>query len=712
MYDSYRKMIKNTIIPSILLGCCLTSVSIKAQPLYKDPSQPVEVRVEDLLSKMTLKEKIQQMESHANYSDVVLSTYCCVPFKLQTNKRLGIPPFIGTGASRGGFALGTAFPVSIARGASWDRDLEYRVNVAMAKEAAALGANILFSPTINLLRHPGWGRAQETFGEDTYHLGEMGVSAINGIQTKVMAQVKHFALNSIEEDRFTINHKVDPRSLHEVYLPHFKKAIDKANVASFMSAYNKVNGAHMGQNKPLLKDILRDQWGFKGFTMSDWYYIDYDTEKAINAGLDIEMPVGVAYTESKIRAALDNGSVEISTIDNAIRNILRRKFEYGLFEKPISEDKAVIQSQAHFDLSLEAARKSITLLKNTNNALPINRDNVKKIAVFGKSSFYSSLGDLGSSAVWALKGRVSPLKGIKNLANGVEIKSYVGINPIIATWEALFADVVVVVASLTPFDEGENIPEPAIFGIGGDRKDLSLHQSDINIIKAAASVNKRVIVVIQAGSAVTLDDWGDKVEGIVTAWYPGLKGGTAIAEVLFGDINPSGKTPVSFPKHENDLYTFGSGDAEVTYGFLHGYRYFDKYAVEPEFHFGHGLSYTTFDYSNLVVTPKTKKKGKKYVSVSVDISNTGKRSGAEVVQLYIGYPHSFVERAVKELKGFTKVELEAGETKTVEMKVPYSELKFYNSLSDSWTFENTDYLFYVGASSGDIRLTDQSLLVK
>ncbi len=367
-------------------------------PLYKDPSQSVEVRIDDLLPRMSLAEKIDQMSMPSGIDpDLDAIIAIAIPKAGFVNKRLGIPALKGAGSSRGAIIYGTAFPVSMIRGASWDRSLEYRIGEAIGVEAQSIGANVVYEPTINIVRHPGWGRAQESYGEDTYHMGEIGVMSIKGLQTNAMAGVKHFALNSIEEDRFHINVKVDERTLREIYLLHFKVAVHDADVASIMSAYNLVNGQYMGENKHILRDILKGEWGFDGFVHSDWTWGTRSTVDTANNGLDIEMPSPVFYGDALLNA-VKQGDVSEEIIDDAVSRILRKKFAFGLFENEPETDLSVLRSEKHRELALEAGRKGVVLLKNENNALPIKRQEDPKVAVFGKQANWPILGDVGSSS--------------------------------------------------------------------------------------------------------------------------------------------------------------------------------------------------------------------------------------------------------------------------------------------------------------------------
>jgi len=354
---------------------------------------------------------------------------------------------------------------------------------------------------------------------------------------------------------------VDERTLREVYLPHYRKAVQKASVASVMTSYNKVNGTYASENKHLLRDILKGEWGFDGFVMSDWLDGVASTVGAANNGLDVEMPIANHFKRSKLKGAIAKGDISEATIDDSIRRVLRRKFEWGHFDGTKNVPGSVIKSPEHRELALEADREGMTLLKNADNALPLDRSAARNVVVLGYSADDVRLGDLGSSRVQDDgEDAVSPLQGIIGAAQTVNVHYYADLSTDKAQEATSSADAVVVIASLGPKDEGEWIRQYEYIypGRGGDRRDLSLHAEDVALIKRAAASNRRVIVVIQAGSAVTVADWVDDVEAVLMAWYPGVKGGIAIGETLFGDSNPSGKTPVSWPVSEEQLYEFGS----------------------------------------------------------------------------------------------------------------------------------------------------------
>ncbi len=662
-----------------------------------------EARIKKLVSTMSLREKLNEMTG--NFGPVrlflTLVRYGLIPSESGGNRRLGIPKLVFTDGPRGIMLnRSTCFPVAIARGASWDLDLAERIGDALGVEARSQGANFYGGVCVNLLRHPGWGRAQETFGEDPYLLGTMGAAEIRGLKRHVMACAKHFACNSIEEARFYVDVRIDERTLREVYLPHFKMCVD-AGAASIMSAYNRVNGDYCGENRHLLREILKEEWGFDGFVMSDFFWGVYDGEKGVKAGLDMEMPSSRKFG-FKLYRAVKKGIVDEAVIDEAVVRILRKKAEYALVGDPERYGKERVACAAHRALALEAARKGIALLKNASGVLPLHRSGLRRIAVFGKLAARKNIGDMGSSRVRPPY-VVTPLEGIRKKSAGVEVVFDSGNDPARVRRVAANCDVVVVVAGLTWRDEGEYVGVGP-FGIGCDRENLDLSAKQEKMILVAAESAKKCIVVLEGGSAITMEKWKDKVDAILMAWYPGMEGGTAIGEILFGEVNPSGKIPVTFPRSADDLPFFDSKAKSIDYGYFHGYRLLEKEGKEPAFPFGFGMSYTEFSYDNFSIEKSSKGLG---VEISCDISNVGKREGAEVAQFYVGYENSSLERSPKELKGFSRVELKPGEKKRVSFFVKPDDLALYDVESGTWKVEDIEYNAYVGSSSAkrDIKLS-------
>jgi beta-glucosidase len=665
---------------------------------YPDPSfcgdggRSVERRIDDLLAQMTPDEKIAQMHGSGLEDSM---------WRQPANERLGIPGLGMLDGPRGVSLIagrGTSFPVAMARAAAWDTGLEERVGEAIADEVRAKGASVLLAPTINLLRHPRWGRAQETYGEDALHVGRMGVAFIRGAQRHTIASAKHFAVNSIEDTRLVVDVSVDERTLREMYLPHFRMAVQQGHVGSVMAAYNMVNGRFNAENFHLLRDILKGQWRFQGFVESDWFVATHSTAMSVMAGLDIEMPVAVYYGEPLESAVEEGGAVQPWAIDDAVRRVLRAKFCFRLDTDPPTPDPTRIETPAHLDLALDAAREGMVLLRNRGGALPLDRSRITSLVVVGSLASIANLGDQGSSVV-APSFAMTPLDGIRALGGAIDAR-YVPGPPLSAEDQdaVATADAAVVIAGLAPEDEGEGGGGPT-----GDRITLDLGTDQEELITAVAALNPRTIVVLEAGSAVTMP-WVDDVSAILLAWYPGQMGGQAIAEVLFGDVNPAGRLPLTFPRVEADLPKFDNLHAAVRYGYFHGYRWLDRRRVAPLYPFGFGLSYTTLRYSNLMLSrPAIGRYGR--LRVTVDVTNTGDVAGDEVVQLYVGTGPSQVVRPVRDLRDFARVHLEPGQTRTVPLEVLATDLAYWDVTANAWRVEPTRYRVEVGSSSHTLPLT-------
>jgi len=662
-------------------------------------------RVEKVLAKLSLEEKVELMAGKVSVKNYAKELTKGTLWQTPENKKLSIPALKCIDGPRGvGIKGSTAFPVGMARGASWDKDLEERVGEAMGYEARAQGANVLLAPCINVLWHPSWGRAQETYGEDPYHLGIMGASFVVGAQKHVMACAKHFAVNNIEGNRFYVNAIVDERTLREIYLPHFKMCVE-AGVASVMSAYNDLNGYLCAHNKQLLTDILKNDWGFKGFVVSDWVNAVEDTVSAANAGLDLEMP-SPAHFGKKLVKAVQEGRVSEETINDSVRRLLRMNFKFITSDFQAGYDKGKVAGKEHADLALQVARKGIVLLKNENAVLPLKREKIKNLAVIGRLADKKNLGDIGSSNVIPPYA-ITPLEGIRNRAGGTIKVSYgSGSNVEGAVRLAKNVDAVVIVVGMTWKDEGEG----GLSFFRGDRLDLNLHKSDEDLINRVCEVNNHCIVVLQAGSAILMESWKDKPGAILMAWYPGMEGGSAIADIIFGNVNPSGKLPIVFPKSQDQLPRFDNRAKSIVYDYYYGYRLFDKKGLEPLYPFGFGLSYTKYQYANLrLSSDKIGKNGK--IVAKVEVSNIGKIPGEEVIQLYVGYQGSKVDRPIKDLKGFTRVALAPGETKTVSLELSAQDLSYWNLDKNSWEVEEIEYIVYVGGSSRNEDLLAQSFKI-
>ncbi|MBC7505821.1 MAG: glycoside hydrolase family 3 C-terminal domain-containing protein [Sandarakinorhabdus sp.] len=627
--------------------------------------------------------------------------------------RLGVPALYFSDGPRG-VARGnsTCFPCSMARGASFDVDLERRIGEVMGIEARAQDATLSGAVCINLLRHPAWGRAQETYGEDQHLLGEMGAALGTGIQAhNVVATVKHFALNSMENARFKVDVIIDERTLHEVYLPHFKRALD-AGVATVMSAYNKMNGEYCGQHRHLLTDILRGEWGFDGFVHSDWVMGVYKLYGAA-AGLDIENPEPLVFGD-KLIAAVETGAVEPQVIDQACRRILSVIYRFACAEDPLpAYPLALVASDSHVALAREAAEKSAVLLENSG-VLPLDRNRIGKLAVLGRLASIENTGDNGSSRVRPPH-IITPLEGLRRMLGTDAVLTGDESDLGSATSAARAADAVVVVVGYTAEDEGEFIPGDIALGqdvaahapdavktarrprpasIGGDRLSLALPEAQVALIKAATASGKPVIIVIIAGSAVTVDEWRGDVGAILQSFYAGMEGGTALARLLFGDVSPSGRLPFTVASDPADYPDFDRDADAINYGYLHGYTLFDAQQREPRYPFGHGLSYTRFGYRALKV-----RRLPNYIMVSVAVTNSGGVAGCEVVQCYVGFPGAVRPRPHRSLKAFVRADLAPGETRIVEMRIPIEALRYRDAATHTWALEPGQYKISVGSSS-------------
>ncbi|MDH3654473.1 MAG: glycoside hydrolase family 3 C-terminal domain-containing protein [Myxococcales bacterium] len=655
----------------------------------------LERRVDELVAQMTLDEKVAQMSGDSGVFLPEGDTLWNVPGV----ERLGVPPFKMADGPRGlGPIQGaTTFPVGMARGASWEPGIENRVGAAMGRELRAAGGNILLAPTINMLRHPSWGRSQETYGEDVHLLSRMAVAFVQGVQENALANPKHYAANSIEDTRFEVDVTIDERTLREIYLKQFRAAVLEGQAASVMSAYNSVNGQFCGENEHLIRDILKGDWGFDGFVLSDWIFGTQSTLGSALNGLDIEMPIARFYGEPLLMAVQD-GDVPEPLIDDAVRRMVRKKLQYGL-DQPSGLDESVIGSDEHLAIAREAAVEGSVLLKNASNALPLDAGAGQRIAVVGLLADTPNTGDDGSSDTMPAF-VVTPLQGIEEAVGEAVVvdhiaKDVLDSDDLVAIGAA---DAVVVVTGLTAEDEGEGL-------IGaGDRLDLDLSPERETLIRDAAAANPRTIVVLEGGGAITMGDWLPEVEALLMVWYPGQMGGYAIADLLFGVANPSGKLPITFPTGLDQLPPFDNVLLDVTYDYFHGYRYVDRNGATPEFPFGFGLSYTTFSIDNLQASQSTAVAGD-VVRFNVDVTNTGSAAGAEVVQLYATYPGSAVERSERDLKGFVKVMLEPGESQTVEISLPVNDLAYYDVAESAWALEALEHAIHVGTSSRDLPLS-------
>lgn len=811
----------------ILFLLLLAPTSLFAQ-IYKDPKVPADERAEDLLSKMTLEEKIDYI---GGYKD----------FYIRGIERFGLPEIKMTDGPVGTRNYGptTAYPASILAAASWDTQAAFHYGEALGKDARERGVHILLAPGVNIYRAPMNGRNFEYLGEDPFLSGKMASAYIQGVQSqKVVATVKHFAANNQEWDRNNVSSDMDERTLREIYLPAFKMAVQEGKAGAVMNSYNLINGLHATQNNHLNNDILKNEWKFDGILMSDWV-ATYDGVAAANGGLDLEMPSGAFMNKEILLPAIKNGTVSEGVINDKVRRILRIIFRFGFYDNPyIALDTK--PNPENEKTALDVARNGIVLLKNEKNILPITKK-LKSIAVIGPNADRNIAG--GGSSQTRPFDFVSLLKGITDydpsmkvnyapgavppmedyisksplyIASGSKTKGlqaeyfsnqklsgepflkrneaeinhswmddtkdenipadhfsarYTGVirpdktavyklgvrgddgfnlfvdgkkvidmwadhastlrvielpleagkeyNVVLEFYEnageaqisfAVFHEVI----DFSAAEKAAAASEIAIVSIGFDHtsegegfdRTFELPPYQEELINLVAKANPNTIVVLNAGGNVYMQNWLPNVKGLLHAWFPGQEGGRAIAEILFGKTNPSGKLPVSFEKKWEDNPTYknyydADKDKTVFYneGLNVGYRFYDKAGVKPQFPFGFGLSYTKFDYSNLKISGT----GTDF-TVTFTIKNSGNYDGAEVAQLYVSQKNPKAERPLKELKGFTKVFLKKGESKSVSIKLNKDSFSYFKTENNAFGYDSGTFEILVAASSEDIRL--------
>jgi beta-glucosidase len=670
-------------------------------------NESVQSRVAGLLAQMTLEEKVALLSGKNAWQTVPI-------------ERLGIPALTmtdgphGVRANRTGperqHGPATSFPTGVSMAASWDPELIERVGSALAEETLALGCDILLGPCVNIVRTPLAGRNFESYAEDPYLAGKIGVGWVNGLQNRgVGASLKHYACNNQEIERMRGDSIVDERTLREIYLRQFEMVVKEADPWTVMCAYNRVNGSYASQNVHLQRDILKGEWQYEGVIISDWG-ANHTTTESVAGGLDIEMPGPAKYYGQLLVEAVVNWQIDESYLDDAASRILRMIVRSGRMDSEAAERRGAINTQAHQDLARELAESSVTLLKNAESVLPIA--DVDTIAVIGPNASEARIGGGGSSYLEPPY-RISPLEGLQEVFgdDDVTLAYAKGCDNTVepsalkpedneqldqAVQLATQADVAVIFAGMPRGYESE----------GHDRPHMRLPGVQDALIQAVAKANPNTIVVLNCGAPVEMP-WADAVPGIVLAYYPGQEGGRAVARVLTGAVNPSGKLPVTFPVHYRDNPTIMNypGTREVRYGegLFVGYRYYDKKDIAPLFPFGHGLSYTTFEYDNLQM-PASAVQGEP-VSISLTIQNAGLVTGKEVVQLYVRDPESSLVRPVKELKRFEKVTLEPGEKTEISFRLDDEALAFYDPYQGQWVVEPGQYDVLIGSSSRDIRLS-------
>lgn len=639
--------------------------------------------INELLGKLTIEEKAKICCGEGFWNTTPLPEHDIPAVNLTdgphgVRKQFGKVDHLGLNES----TKTTCFPTAAGLAASWNRSLITRVGTAIGEEAQAEDVQIVLGPGANIKRSPLCGRNFEYYSEDPYLTGELAAAHINGIQSQgVGTSLKHFAVNNQETRRFNINAVVDERTLREIYLAGFENAVKSAQPWTVMAAYNQINGDYCSQNKKLLTDILKDEWGFKGFVVSDWFAV-CEREMGVAAGLDLEMPTSAGIGVKAIVEAVQNGKLSTEKLDDAVHRILNVVFKTANGKKAgASYDK-----EAHHDLAREAAGESIVLLKN-KGVLPLSK--TTKVAVLGEFAKTSRYQGAGSSKINVTRLDI-PFDEMKEIAPNIVFCENAA--------ETADADVCVIFAGLPDNEDSE----------GKDRTHLHLPVEQNALIESVTNVNKKVIVVLMNGSAVTMP-WLDKVQGVVEAYLGGQGIGYALAQILFGNINPSGKLAETFPVRLQDVpcYLNFPGEKEKVYyreGIFVGYRYYDSTEVSPLFPFGHGLSYTEFAYSDLQID-KSEMTDMETLTVTVNVKNIGGCIGKEIVQLYVRDVEADVLRPYKELKGFTKVELSPGEQKTVTFSLDKRAFAFYDTDIKDWRVESGEFEILVGKSSDDIVLS-------
>ena len=810
------------------------------------PADDTETRVNKILSQLTLEEKISLLGGVDG-------------FFIRDVPRLKLPRFKMADGPIGvrNFGPATAMAGGIGLTATWNPELAQRVGTEIGRDARAKGVHFMLGPGVNISRAPMNGRNFEYFGEDPFLASRVAVGYINGIQSQgVSATIKHYLGNNSEFDRHKTESVIDERALREIYLPVFEAAVKEARVGALMNSYNLTNGAHMSQNKYLLSDVLKNEWGFQGVVMSDWGGT-YDGIEAANGGQDLEMPGPAHMNSQTLMPAIEQGKVSVATIDDKVRRILRTAVRFGWLDREQTDLSVPRYNQQGLRVALNAARESLVLLKNDRQLLPLTKAKTKSVLVVGPDA-YPAVPVGGGSARVEPFASVSFLEGLSNyLGPDVQVyytrglptfaesaeatvfstaatngqpgfnaeyfnnpemqgaptvsrverrmnfgtgsrmalppdaassrwtgyyvpqstgphdlfvhttgensgayRVYVDDKVVLDSWTdnkalvnyvsltldqsphkivlehrgrpspfggrlrlgivrhgqfvsveakslAAKADVVVVAAGFDPDTESE----------GADRT-FALPPGQNELIQEMAAANKNTVVVVTSGGSVDMGSWVDRVPAILEAWYPGQQGGVALAEVLFGDVNPSGRLPVSFERRwednpVHDSYYAGSGTRRIVYkeGVFVGYRGYERAAIKPLFPFGAGLSYTTFAYSNLSVKPASAGRAALY-EVSFDIRNTGKREGSEVAQLYVGNPQARVPRPVKELRGFSKVSLRPGETKRVSITLDTRSFTYYDVDAKQWRTDPGIFDILVGRSSEQIELRNKVTLTR
>ncbi len=726
----------------VALSAGAGTAGAQESPVYLDATKPIETRVGDLLSRLTLEEKVSLVHADARFS-VAGVPRLGVPGLRMSDGPIGVRAeerFGARGEERSSDTrvddFATAMPATLGLAATWNTDLATAYGAVIGQEAMHRGKNIMLGPALNIQRTPLCGRNFEYMGEDPFLTSRMAVNYIQGEQAQgVSSCAKHYAANNQEYERNTINVEMDERTLREIYLPAFRAAVQEGGVLTVMGAYNLFRGQHCCENDYLLNKILKDEWGFKGAVMSDWGGVHHTDLAAFN-GMDIEMgtrpPYESNYLAQPYLAGLESGQFPVSTVDEKVRRSLYMMFKLNLIHDPSAPaatnagPQGPLSTKAHQETSRQVAEESFVLLKN-ENLLPLDPARIKTIAIIGANGA-ARFANGGGSAMVKPPYEITALQGISNrLGDGVKLIYAQGYNAASGSGRPDRRDIeapppLLNVSNLVAEAVAAAKSADAVIYIGGlnhhggydtegaDRRDLKLPAGQDELIQKIVQANPKTVVVLMGGGAVEMDAWLAKVPAVLYAWYPGLEGGNALAHVLFGDVNPSGKLPCTFPERLADspahaLQAYPGTNDTVVYqeGLLVGYRWFDTKEIKPLFPFGYGLSYTTFKYSRLNLVPDPAALNVP-VTVEFELANTGSRAGAEVAQVYVQEASPSLPRPLKELKGFKKVFLQPGEKRKVSLVLDRSAFAHYDPDKKGWVADKGAYKILIGSSSRDIRL--------
>ncbi|PTV93626.1 beta-glucosidase [Halanaerobium saccharolyticum] len=659
-------------------------------------------KIKDLLKKMTVEEKAEICSGASRWRTHSIDRLE-IPEIMMADGPHGLrkEPKEKESASMGESVEAICFPTASALACSWDRDLMSRMGEALGEESQTEDVNILLGPGVNIKRSPLCGRNFEYFSEDPLLASELAANYVKGVQSMgVGTSLKHFAANNQEHRRLTVDAQIDERTLREIYLSAFEKVVKEAQPWTVMCAYNQVNGTHASENKYLLTDVLKEEWGHEGFVVSDWGAVNY-RDKGIAAGLELEMPSSHGDGKKAIVEAVENGSLSEESLDRAAERMLKIIF------KAVENDRDDLNysKDEHHQLAREIAADSMVLLKNEESILPLAED--EKLGVVGSFAKKPRFQGGGSSNInpYQVDNAYAELEKYTDqklaYAEGYSLESDEDDVKLIAKAKELAekVDKVIIFAGLPDRYESE----------GYDRDTLEIPPNQNRLIEEVAEVNKNAIVVLSNGSPITMP-WLNNVKGVLEGYLTGQAGGGAAADILFGHVNPSGKLAETFPQKlsDNPSYLFFPGEkdkVEYREGIFVGYRYYDSKEIEPLFPFGYGLSYTDFEYSDLKIK-KNEITDQETLNLSLKVKNTGDIYGKEIIQLYVSDPESTVIKPEKELKEFAKVELEPGQEKIVEFELAKRAFAYYNTEIDDWYVESGEYDILVGASSRDIRLKE------